>query len=277
MVEIRSLRAQGCRTHLAASLACLALAAAGSGCSDEGVPGDGPTFSVGDGNRPQYTIKGTILNLEGILHLRGVTSGGSSYTGGAERHPGSSVDAGFGFGYVKFGETYKITITGQPEHQTCTIANGEGTVRGNVTDILITCITHQLSVGGAVNGLSSAADPLHGVYQLAGGRGYLSFLPNGWYMLASQVAGVPSTGPDSCEGSSGMEVGPYDYDAAAGTLALFDSLSNSSGGCGLWAGESTAGIQLLNAGAGENSVLILMWAGEIITLTAAASVAEGFL
>jgi hypothetical protein len=68
-----------------------------------------------------------------------------------------SAAATFAFGdAVGTGGGYNVTIAGQPLGQTCSVANGSGTVDGNadpVTGIAVTCTT-TASVGVTIAGIS---------------------------------------------------------------------------------------------------------------------------
>jgi len=56
---------------------------------------------------------------------------------------------------VAQGGTYLVTVQTQPANQTCTVANGSGTMGGvNVTNIAVTCSTNAYTAGGTVSGLS---------------------------------------------------------------------------------------------------------------------------
>jgi len=55
------------------------------------------------------------------------------------------------------GSDYAVTVLDQPSgpSQTCTVGNGTGTLAGaNVTDVQVTCVTDDFTVGGTVSGLA---------------------------------------------------------------------------------------------------------------------------
>ncbi len=55
---------------------------------------------------------------------------------------------------VAQGGTYSVTVQTQPATQTCTVANGAGTMGGaDVTNIAVTCSMNAYTVGGTVSGL----------------------------------------------------------------------------------------------------------------------------
>jgi uncharacterized repeat protein (TIGR03803 family) len=58
---------------------------------------------------------------------------------------------------LAFGSTYAVTITGSPSGLTCSVSNGGGTMpAANVTNVAIACSDQSYTVGGTIQGLSSA-------------------------------------------------------------------------------------------------------------------------
>jgi subtilisin-like proprotein convertase family protein len=113
-----------------------------SGCGGGG-GGGGPSV-------PTYTIGGTIAGLTGsglVLRL----NGGSNL-------PVNPNATGFTFTtQLASGAGYAATVLTQPTgpSQTCTVANGTGTVpSANITSIGISCTTNSFTVGGTVSGLT---------------------------------------------------------------------------------------------------------------------------
>lgn len=101
-----------------------------------------------------YTVGGTVSGLVGTLELRNngvdllaITSNGS-FT-----FPAS----------VAFGSLYVVTINTQPLNQTCTVTNGTGTMGGgNVTNVVLACVTSIFSAGNTYNGIPGANDVFTG-------------------------------------------------------------------------------------------------------------------
>ena len=97
---------------------------------------------------PTYSVGGTVTGLTG--------------TGLALQNNGTdtlavAADGSFTFAtQIAEGGTYAVTVSSQPTGQTCTVANGSGTIAtADVTDVAVTCsssLTH--SVGGTVFGLT---------------------------------------------------------------------------------------------------------------------------
>jgi hypothetical protein len=88
------------------------------------------------------------------------------------------------------GQTYNVVITGQPSNptQTCTVANGTGTVPANgVIPASITCTTNTYVVGGTVTGLPN---PLTGNQLILSDNGTdpLTLGANGAFQFAIPVA-----------------------------------------------------------------------------------------
>jgi hypothetical protein len=95
-----------------------------------------------------FSVGGRVQNLEGTgLILR--NNGGDELT----------IDASGTFAFdtaLPSGARYDVTVAAQPRNpeQTCTVANGNGFVGdGNVTNIVVDCVTRNFSVGGRVTHL----------------------------------------------------------------------------------------------------------------------------
>lgn len=101
----------------------------------------------GGGSGPSYTIGGSISGLTGSgLVLRASPGNTVSVSkAGAFTFP-TSLGAG---------ASYDITVASPPANpsQTCTVANGSGTVSGAVDDITVVCVVSQFTVGGSISGL----------------------------------------------------------------------------------------------------------------------------
>ncbi len=54
------------------------------------------------------------------------------------------------------GDSYNVTVTTPPLESNCTVTNGVGNAStGNVTTVLVNCVTHAYTLGGTVSGLTS--------------------------------------------------------------------------------------------------------------------------
>jgi trimeric autotransporter adhesin len=93
-----------------------------------------------------YSAGGTVSGLAGTVALQ--NNGSDSLV--------ISANGAFTFATpVAQGGTYSATVQTQPATQTCTVANGAGTMGGaNVTNITVTCSTNAYTAGGTVTGLN---------------------------------------------------------------------------------------------------------------------------
>ena len=94
-----------------------------------------------------YSIGGTVSGLSGTVVLQ--DNGGNDLSVGAS--------GGFTFSTgLATGAAYSVTVKTSPAGQTCTVANGSGTVgSANVTNVAVTCAAAPTySIGGTVSGLS---------------------------------------------------------------------------------------------------------------------------
>jgi len=96
---------------------------------------------------PSYSVGGSVSGLSG--------------TGLVLQNNGSdnlaiSVDGAFTFNTaIESSNPYSVTVLTQPSHQTCSVSNGGGSVSGNVTDVVVNCVTNTYPISGNVSGLSS--------------------------------------------------------------------------------------------------------------------------
>lgn len=109
--------------------------------------GGGNDDDDGGGNPATYSIAGAITGLSapGLVLQNGATTIPVA-SGATQVTVAGSVDAG---------ATYAVTVQTQPAGLTCVVANGSGTVTGNVTNITVTCTavsTATYSIGGTITG-----------------------------------------------------------------------------------------------------------------------------
>jgi HJR/Mrr/RecB family endonuclease len=97
---------------------------------------------------PSYKVGGMVTGLTGAgLVLQ--NNGGDNLA--------ISSDGPFTFSTaLKKGKKYEVTVLTQPSGQTCTVANGSGSISRNVTDVRVTCTGGGFTVGGMVSGLTGA-------------------------------------------------------------------------------------------------------------------------
>jgi len=150
-----------------------------------------------------YTVGGSVSGLAGsglVLSLNG----------GAQTLP-VSANGAFAFPTaLASGTSYAVTVGTQPAGQTCSVANGSGTIgSANVTNVAVTCTTNTYTVGGTVQGLVGGSV----VLSLNGGAQTLQVSANGAFAFptalaagasyAVTVATQPSTPPQSCSVAGG--------------------------------------------------------------------------
>jgi subtilisin-like proprotein convertase family protein len=134
--------------------------------------GGGSTFTVG-GNVGGLTGAGLVLSLNsGAQTLPVAANGAFTFPTGLAN-----------------GAPYAVTVGTQPSGQTCSVANGSGTIAGaNVTNVAVTCVTPTFTVGGNVSGLSGAGL----VLSLNSGAQTLPVAANGAFTFPTGLAnGAP--------------------------------------------------------------------------------------
>ncbi|MFC4819103.1 BACON domain-containing protein [Dokdonella ginsengisoli] len=93
-----------------------------------------------------YTVGGTVSGLGGsglVLKLNG----------GNDLPVAANGAFTFPAGLTS-GTAYTVTVGTQPSAQTCTVANGSGTIAGsNVTNVSVTCAADTYTLGGSASGL----------------------------------------------------------------------------------------------------------------------------
>ncbi|MGN6520297.1 MAG: hypothetical protein ACTHK2_12815, partial [Dokdonella sp.] len=94
-----------------------------------------------------YTVGGTVAGLSGSGLVLSLNAGAQTLpvaANGAFAFPSGLAN----------GAAYTVAIGSQPSGQTCSVANGSGTVSGaNVTNVAVTCTVNTYTVGGTVGGL----------------------------------------------------------------------------------------------------------------------------
>jgi predicted outer membrane repeat protein len=123
-----------------------------------------------------YSIGGTVSGLSGTVILN-LNSGAQTKS--------ISADGNYAFGNaIADGSVYSVTIQTQPAGQTCSIANGSGTVSGgNVSNANVTCSVNTYSIGGTVSGLGGTV-----ILNLNAGAQTKSISADGNYAFGNAIA-----------------------------------------------------------------------------------------
>lgn len=92
-----------------------------------------------------YTVGGSVTGLAGTVILLNNGTNSTSI----------NADGNFTFSTpIAQGSSYAVVVGTQPVNQTCTVANGSGTMgAANVTNVTVTCSVNAYTVGGNVTGL----------------------------------------------------------------------------------------------------------------------------
>src|SRR5256886_11874706 len=133
-------RVSGVAQGLALLLVLLVSACGGGG----GGGSSSPPGPVPPGGPTTYTVSGTVSGMIGSGMVL-TNNGGDNLT--------VNGNVGFTFATAWFsGFAYSVAVQTQPSSpaQVCTVANGSGTISGNVTNVQVVC---RNSIGGTVTGL----------------------------------------------------------------------------------------------------------------------------
>jgi hypothetical protein len=85
---------------------------------------------------------------------------------------------------ISAGGSYSVTVGTQPLGQTCTVSNGVGSnVQSNISNIAVSCITNQYTVGGTLTGLASG----QAVTLLNNGANSLTVSNNGNFIFSNSI------------------------------------------------------------------------------------------
>lgn len=160
-----------------ASLLALCASLMISGCGADGStnPSGGlaPEVDIANGT---YTVGGTISGLNGTVILQ--NAGGNNLT--VSGNGTFTFDQG-----AATGATYHVTVSKQPNSQTCSVSSGAGTVAtNNITNVVVVCASNanSYSLGGTITGLSGTV-----VLQNNSGDD-LSISNNGTFTFSTVVA-----------------------------------------------------------------------------------------
>jgi hypothetical protein len=99
------------------------------------------TVTCTDNPASTFTVSGTVSGLAGTVVLQ--NNGGDDL----------ALDANGSFTFASvatLGDAYAVAVRRQPANQICTVAQGQGTVGANVTDVSVTCVTQAPSTAPAI-------------------------------------------------------------------------------------------------------------------------------
>ncbi len=121
-----------------------------------------------------YNIGGTVSGLTGTLILQNNNSDDLTLTS----------NGSFTFtSPITDGNPYAVSVLSQPNGQTCTIDNANGTVAGaDVTNVQVTCTTNTYFIGGSSSGLAAA-----GLVLQNNGSDDLTITSNGSFVFTSPI------------------------------------------------------------------------------------------
>jgi hypothetical protein len=165
-------------THNPPGLACTVSSGTGT-ITNSSI--DNVMVSCGDAS---YTVGGTVS---------GLTSDGLVITDTAGALlPVATGTSQFTFpGLVAFGSSYSVTVKNQPQHQSCSISAGTGTMgAGNVSSVVVTC---PLSVSPQSVSVAAGASQQFTVTFTPAGGGTVTWLVDG-VVGGSAAAGTITTG-----------------------------------------------------------------------------------
>lgn len=121
---------------ISAGLALAVVACGGGGGG--GAPAPAPTYTVSGSITGLLTGEYVVLLDNGANATTFTSNGTHSYTGA-----------------IATGTAYNITVQTQPVGETCTVSNGTGTVTANVTNVAVTCLPNNHTIGGSITGVAN--------------------------------------------------------------------------------------------------------------------------
>lgn len=179
---------------------------------------------VSTGGAGPYTIGGTVTGLTGTgLILQDNGTDNLTITGNTAFTFSTTIAKGL---------TYNVSVFASPTGpvQTCTVANGSGTATANVTNVLVTCSTGTVTIGGTVVGLVGTGLTLQN-----NGGSNLSITGNGPFTFATAVTvgsaylvtvlAQPTSPVQTCtvtngSGTATASVGNIQVTCSTGTLSI---------------------------------------------------------
>jgi hypothetical protein len=120
---------------------------------------------------PSSSIGGTVSGSTGALILQNDANASTANVAAAGPFTFATQ--------ITQGASYAVVVATPPNGQSCTVANGSGTMGTSaITNITVTCTTNPLSLGGVVSGLGAGKSVVLGV-ATDGGSGSVTVAANG--------------------------------------------------------------------------------------------------
>jgi hypothetical protein len=220
-------------------------------------------WSGGDATAPvAYSVGGTVSGLSGTVVLQD--------NGGNDLSVGASGPFTFSTGLLS-GAAYNVTVTGNPPGQTCSVANGSGTVgTANVTNVVVACAANpagtatdnfnradgplgsgwtDMSVGGlAISGQAVIGTNGGNSGDIRTGENYTSDQSSQIEVSSTQISGGQWIGPAvrAQNGGQSLYIGIYFWDFGNPLMMLFRLVGGSWAqlGASYSSGALPAGTQL---------------------------------
>lgn len=179
-------------------LAALLLSFGVTACTDDDdeIPEPDPAPLIPSVPDSTFSIGGTVVGSSASLTLQ--NSNGTTVA--------VAASGAFSFAtQMVAGASYNVTVAVPPASQTCTVANGSGTVgAANITNVAVTCTSNNLTLGGTVSGLGAGksvvlraeADFVFGDVTVSANGAFtfpLTFINNGEYLVSVATQPVDQT------------------------------------------------------------------------------------
>jgi hypothetical protein len=104
------------------------------------------TPTLNKGNTGLYSVTTVVITCVITTHsLKGTVTGLGANTGlvlaNGSNQVAVTADGTFEMARVSLGYPYGVTVLQQPTNRTCTVANGVGTIAGDVSNVAVTCVS----------------------------------------------------------------------------------------------------------------------------------------
>ena len=219
-----------------------------------------------------YSIGGTVSGLSGTVVLQD--------NGGDDLSVSASGAFTFGTGLTS-GTAYSVTVKTNPAGQTCSVANGSGTVgSAGVTNVAVTCTAN--AAGSASDNFDRANGALGSNWTTVSGTGAPQIVSN---TLRVRTAGALSSAywsastfssdqfaQASLPNSSGTQYGPGIAVRLSGSKGYFLWYGNSSNTVSLWRMDSSSSWTLLK----QSASLTVSPSSDVWKIQAAGSTISGY-